>query len=231
MKQIALLGLMLIFSTAYAQKIKTKAPAKTNVYGIDVSKYQGNLVDDIDSLNDLSFIICKATEGATYKDPDFTNNWKMIKEKKLKRGAYHFYHTDDDPLTQAKIFVETIGILSPTDIAPIIDIEQGSISGEVNAAKLHADLIVFLNYVQTATKRKPMIYTGLAFANSYLVNPAFANYHLWIAEYSGRSEPILPVTWKKKGYKIWQKSESYRIDSKTTDFDILNGNANTLSKL
>ena len=49
------------------------------VYGIDISSYQGDEVRFINAHKDsLGFIICKATQGAYYTDPDFTKNSKDI---------------------------------------------------------------------------------------------------------------------------------------------------------
>ena len=58
----------------------------------------------------------------------------------------------------------------------------------------------------------------------------FANYDLWLAEYSGNEKPKVPNTWKEKGYKIWQKSASYKIDSKNVDFDEYTGLLNEIVK-
>jgi lysozyme len=61
------------------------------VCGIDISKFQGNEINQLNKQTDqLTFIICKATEGITYTDPDFKTNWPMIQSKGYVRGAYHF---------------------------------------------------------------------------------------------------------------------------------------------
>jgi len=46
---------------------------------------------------------------------------------------------------------------------------------------------------------------------------------LWLAQYTKKSKPTLPKTWQEKGYKIWQKSDNYFIDSRNTDFDLFYG--------
>jgi lysozyme len=199
-----------------------------NAYGIDVSKYQGNIVSDIINKDGLSFVICKATEGETYTDPDFANNWEAIRKKNLRRGAYHFYHSDDDPVKQAQFFVQTLQGLANTDISPILDIEGGGINGSISVVNLQNDLLQFLTQVEQQSKRRPVIYTGLDFANKYLSNSVFTRYPLWIAEYSGNARPELPQVWKEKGYIIWQRSPAYTIDSDTTDFDVFNGNKGSL---
>ena len=195
------------------------ATQPTHYYGIDISHYQGNLLKEIDANDHLSFIIIKATQGAHYVDPDFYSNWQGIKDKGLIRGAYHFYVTKDDPVGQAEHFYKVVGRIGSDDIAPIVDVERSSLSSAASVEELQRDLKIFLKTAEAKFARKPMIYTNYAFAEQYLKNPEFATYELWLAEYSDRQKPLIPEIWKKIGYKIWQKSESYTIESVKTDFD------------
>lgn len=199
-------------------------------YGIDISKWNGNIAEDIDSMDHISFIICKGTEGIRYVDPDFDFNWKIIKEKGFIRGAYHFYHTDDDPVKQAEYFWNTLQDINTTDIAPIVDIEEGSLPSKtsINKINLQVDLLIFLKQIETKSKRVPIIYTNTAFADKYLSHTAFSKYPLWLADYSKKPSPAIPKVWKQTGYKIWQKNASYRLDSETNDFDVYFGKKSDL---
>ncbi len=193
------------------------------VYGLDISKYQGNLLKDLGQMDTLHFVICKATEGKTIVDPDFKSNWKQLQEKKIIRGAYHFYSDLDDPVQQAQHFLRTVGPLDTMDIPLVLDIEDGSIHHKGNGPQLSQALISFLQYIEQQTGSKPVIYTSLAFADNYLTEEIFAGYPLWLAEYSKRPAPRLPSTWKKKGHTFWQKGDTLTIDSHKTDFDVFNG--------
>lgn len=75
-----------------------------------------------------------------------------------------------------------------------------------------------------------MIYTNTGFADQYLMNNVFSKYPLWLAAYSNTKNPQLPFVWKKKGYKIWQKQDSYFIDSHVYDFDVFYGKKTDLYK-
>ncbi len=196
-------------------------------FGIDVSHYQGDVVDLMNSQDSLHFIICKATEGSVYVDPDFLNNWKTIKSKGFIRGAYHFYRFDDDPTAQADHFVKHIMDIDYSDIAPIVDVEEGSLSKSIDTQKIHDDLQTFLNHVEESLKRKPIIYSNTSFANQYLTKSSFGEYRLWLADYT-KKQPQIPNTWKEKGYLIWQKNADYHEFSVTTDFDVFNGKLNEL---
>ncbi|WP_205511919.1 GH25 family lysozyme [Longitalea arenae] len=200
------------------------------VSGLDISKYQGNLLKDLPQLDNLHFVICKATQGTTLIDAEFKYNWQRLQELKLVRGAYHFFVANDDPVQQAQHFLQTVGALAKNDIPLIIDIEEGSLTGAVNTNKLQNDLLRCLKYLHQHSGREPVIYTDLSFANTYLRQPALADYPLWLAEYSRRPVPVLPETWKAKGIVFWQKNDTLTIDSRKSDFDVFVGNGSEFAK-
>lgn len=200
-------------------------------YGIDISKYQGEEIEFISAKQDtLTFVICKATEGLTMIDPDFTTNWSTIDQKGFIRGAYHFYHCADDPVKQATHFISTVKAFEKEDFPPIIDFEESSIDKTCDVRQIQSNLLVFLKQVESKTGRKPILYTDNNTGAKYLDNQAFLEYPLFIADYQNGNTPRLPGTWKNKGWTIWQKSESYKIHSTTDDFDIFNGGMEELNR-
>jgi len=205
---------------------------ETLFFGIDISKWNGNEASDISSKDSITFIICKATEGTGFIDPELKNNWELIRSGNYILGAYHFYRVNDDPLKQADHFLSTINLFGKTDIAPIVDIEQESLpkNGKVSAADVQKKLFSFLNTLEEKSGRVPIIYTDLVFANEYLLDTLFGKYPLWLAEYTDAPNPRLPKTWETKGYKLWQKSDRYFIDTRTTDYDVFQGPISELTK-
>lgn len=196
-------------------------------YGIDISHYQGDVIELMKSTDSLHFVIAKATEGIHYIDPDFRSNWREIKERGLIRGAYHFYRFGDDPIKQAQHFAEQITDIEYSDIAPVVDVEGGSLSQSVSKQQMNADLMKFLQHLENATKRKPIIYTNTSFSDEYFTDSDLSNYELWLAEYT-KNKPRVPELWKESGYLIWQNSQSYNDYSITTDFDVFYGRLNEL---
>jgi len=200
-------------------------------YGIDVSHYQGDLLKE-GLPESLSFVICKATEGTSFIDSDFQKNWQYLKQKKVKRGAYHFYIADENPIEQANHFLEALRIngYSSNDIAPIVDIEKLSLQADTNIDVniLNKNLLIFLNQVGSEISKKAIIYTNTSFANKSLIDIKISDHPLWIADYTKNSKPKIPNIWKKKGYLIWQKSNSYSFNSINVDFDLFKGNLNNL---
>jgi len=217
---------VLLPSTSAAQTTQSQVH-----YGIDVSKWNGNILTDLNMMDSISFAICKASEGIDYVDPDFASNSKFLKEKGVIWGFYHFFHTGDDPIRQAEFFLDVTG-RELNAITPIVDIEQESLPLGVQPSptKIQVDLLLFLNHLERNVGRVPMIYTDEAFANQYLNNETFAKYPLWLAEYSNEERPAIPIPWKEKSFKVWQKSSSYSVQSKLIDLDVFFGEIEELLK-
>lgn len=202
-------------------------PALTK--GIDISKFQGHEINQISTNNtDLSFVICKATEGITYTDPDFKNNWRAITPQGFIKGAYHFYKGNDAPEPQARNFITALGDLPRDAFSPIVDFEEGSIIGMQPKQQVISELLTFLNILEQQYNRVPMIYTDVNIGNSYLTDPRFAKYPLWIANYTAARTPIIPGAWKGTEWVLWQQSDNYKIGDTANDYDLFNGDLEQL---
>ena len=79
-------------------------PASRQDYlqGIDVSHYQGFVNWKQVKAAGYAFGIAKATGGTRFVDSQFHNNWQGMREAGLVRGAYHFFHADENPIDQAR---------------------------------------------------------------------------------------------------------------------------------
>lgn len=202
----------------------TKQTPKEESFGIDVSHWNGDIVSELPLNDDISFIICKATQGKGVIDPYFQTNWITIKEMNKIRGAYHFYIYSDNPEVQANHFCEVVTDLDENDISLILDIEELSLPKTgVDRVKLKEDIIKFLEFVENKINRIPIIYTDYSFANKYLNDTKFSKYPLWLAEYSNSKTPKIPIAWKERGCLIWQKKSNYNINSTNVDYDIFFG--------
>lgn len=200
------------------------------VKGIDISKYQGDI-----SWNELTskitFIICKATEGRTLIDTEFRDNWASIAKYGRIRGAYHFYISTDDPVTQAEFFWSTIPDYGPRDLPLVLDIESASLRGAVDKETLEKDLLQFLTKLESLSGKTPIVYSNTDFAKNYLNTSAFSKYPLWIAEYTKAAAPRIPKAWAETGWTFWQRSASYDLNAVNgdVDFDVFDGDADKLS--
>jgi lysozyme len=196
------------------------------VAGIDVSDHQGSVDWNAVKQAGKSFAFIKATDGITWTDPDFATNWSGAKAAGLLRGAYHFYETNDDPTAQAENFLNAVQ-LEAGDLPPVVDIEKLHSGGSVS--QVVKDLQTWLDVVEKATGRMPIIYTDRSFWSS-LGTSAFGLYPLWIAEY-GVQSPSLPAGWAN--WTFWQFSESGTVTgvSGSVDLDVFNGSLAELEAL
>lgn len=166
------------------------------VKGIDVSGYNpGTDWSKVKSAGN-SFAFIKATEGLTYHNSFFRNDWANCKSNGLLRGAYHFFHPSMDPVQQAKWFFNAVGPLSPGDLPPVIDME----THELTIQEEVASTLLFLNETEKLFNKKPMIYAGYYYIQDLGNPPAFAQYPLWLAAYT--AIPKIPKPWSN--YTFWQ---------------------------
>ena len=97
-------------------------PPEWQVFGVDVSTYQGEV--DWASLagQGVDFAFIKATEGSGLKDVRFAENWAGAQAAGVRPGAYHFFSYDSPGETQAQNFIETVPV-TPGSLPPVVDIE------------------------------------------------------------------------------------------------------------
>lgn len=150
------------------------------VEGIDVSYWQQGV--DWQSVKDsgIGFGIARVSYGIS-KDTFFDANWTGMKSAGLVRGGYQFYLADQDPIAQAELMVEALGPLGQGDFAPVLDIE--TTEGQ-SAATIIDGITQWLDHVEGATGRKPIIYTGKYFWQDNIASADFSGYPLWIPNYS-----------------------------------------------
>ena len=82
------------------------------VQGIDVSHYQGDIDWEMLENQGIDFAYVKATEGSSFVDERFTENWAGAGATAMKIGAYHFFSFDSEGETQAQNYIDTVGELS-----------------------------------------------------------------------------------------------------------------------
>lgn len=226
---LMMIGCSSVLSTHQQSKAINPQSSVNMLKGIDISHYQGNFVTELAGSNTLDFVICKATQGLTYVDGKFLENWNMLKSEGHIRGAYHFYDAKEDGRQQALHFINTVGDISDADITPVVDIEGASLnnlSDQTTVQKIaliEKGMFDLLNTLHKHYGRKPIVYTNYTFAQKYLVNKRFSEYPLWLAQYTSAHKPKVPNVWLQTGFKIWQKSDSYKLDSTDLDFDVFYG--------
>lgn len=199
--------------------------------GIDVSHYQGEI--DWKKLEEqgLDFAFIKATEGSSYLDECFYDNWKAAEQTGLYIGAYHFFSFDSEGKKQADFYINTVGDLNGK-LAPVIDVEYygNKKSNPPEKSEVTKNLRELLNALEEYYQIKPVIYTTHTVYNDY-IEGEFEDYPLWI-----RSVYCPPVFMFGNQWTFWQYTdtailEGYEGAEKYIDMNVFRGTQEELEKL
>lgn len=198
--------------------------------GIDVSVWQGFIDWAGVAGAGTSFTYVKATEGISVNDSQFARNWSVSKARGIPRGAYHFFHFNQDPIAQANFFLASANPQAG-DLLPAVDVEVTD--GVSDVTQLVQKLAAFISKVEQAISgKRMMIYTGWGFWNSsFNGSDAFSGHPLWIAEYNNQPSPSLPNGWTN--WSIWQYGSNGSVAGINGDVDLdrLNGDAAALNAI
>ena len=214
-----------------AREAMTVCPAGTTLEGVDISHYDGDIDWPSVVASGRAFAFAKATEGLTFTDPKFADNWAQMKQAGIARSAYHFFHSNDDPDMQAEFLLQTMGPLEPGDLPPSLDLEVAD--GE-SAAVVTSTAITWLDHVAGVIGQKPILYTSKRVVEEDLGNAMGLQDHavLWDAEWQV-SCPDLPDTFTD--FAFWQYADDGTVpgigDASAVDLDVFNGDANVLAAL
>jgi GH25 family lysozyme M1 (1,4-beta-N-acetylmuramidase) len=182
--------------------------ADDDAMGLDVASYQGNVDWDSVARGGGSFAYVKASEGVTYTNPFFTQQYTGSYDAKLAHGAYHFGLPDvSDGRTQADYFFAHGGGWSKDGrtLPPALDIEYNPYGD--TCYKLSPEQMVnwikdFVAELGKRAGRPPAIYTSYTWWTKCTGNSAdFGANPLWIPRY-GTDVGVLPAGWKSQA--IWQ---------------------------
>ena len=208
------------------------------VPGIDVSYWDAGIDWPKVRATGQRFVFAKATEGDFYSDPTFDDNWFGAKSAGLLRGAYHFFRCNVDAKKQADYFINYVKSVNDNgELPPVLDLESND--GQ-KKEKIIPAVKVWLDRVEGAFGRKPIIYSGQYFLQDYLSEagggpPAWAkDYPLWLAQYPNQyvegSKPYLPRGWYN--WTIWQYSEKGQVNgiNASVDMNLFNGSLDDLYK-
>lgn len=188
-------------------------------HGIDVSHYQPKIAWPAVHKSDIHFAYAKATGGTRFVDPEFEVHWEGMRQARMLRGAYHFFHADEDPVKQAKHYLKTVQKLADSDMPPMLDVE---VRENVKWQKLAIGVRQWIAHVEQQFKRRPIIYAPKAFHESHL-DLELKKYPVWIAEYRVDKPSI-------RHWDFWQYSDTGSIAGYNGNVDrsVFNG---TIDKL
>ncbi|MBL8046389.1 MAG: hypothetical protein JNL09_07610, partial [Anaerolineales bacterium] len=192
--------------------------------GIDISRYQPNVDWVKVRAAGIEYAVPKASQS-NFMDPKFKEHYAGARSVGILRSAYHFLVPEMDGPKQAAAYLKALGDDLP-ELPCVLDIEAKT----DNLFKLANIAQQWLDIVEQATGKRPIIYTAAWYWNAGIQNVAkwAGNYPLWVAAYpvkdgfpsvpdlmAGKYKPLLPKSWAN--WTLWQYSERGRVDGITVD--------------
>lgn len=152
MKTSKLLRTISAIAAAITVTFAASSVHAANLFGIDVSSYQGTVNWTSVHGNGAQFAFAKSTEGTSITDSQFTANITHGKNAGMQMGAYHFAHPDVDcPSAEANHFWNVAGPYMLADgktICPAVDL------GSSTTTVCQPNLVAWFNTFQTDVKAK-----------------------------------------------------------------------------
>lgn len=176
------------------------------VLGIDTSHYEPEINWVAAKNSGVQWMYTKATEGLTHVDAYLTKHAPQAKAAGVYTGAYHFFHASMSGKDQAAFFLSTVKGMS-FDLPHCLDWETSSADG-LSAAIQAREARAFLDAVQSATGRVPMIYGGLSHLADMKLSVDWKMYPLWLAHYGVKST-LSPSPWAR--YTAWQYTDAETV--------------------
>lgn len=184
----------LILAATLATALVCQRAQANNLFGIDVSSYQGSVNWSDVHANGADWAFAKATEGNYYEDADFKANMVNGKAAGMQMGAYHFARPDIDCVsTDANYFWNFAGgyiLKDGKSLDPMVDFEV------FNGSDCQPDYTAWFNTwasdvkAKTSNFMRPVIYcsacSGACDLIEYDESGGIA-LSGWIADYDGEN--------------------------------------------
>lgn len=203
-------------------------PDQWEIFGVDVSSYQGEVDWSALAEQGVDFAFVKATEGSMLQDRQFADNWAGAWAAGVTVGAYHFLSYDSPGETQADNFISAVPVSEGT-LPPVIDIEfYGEyLEHPPEKEQVRAILDPLLERLEQHYGVKPILYVTYRSYYRYLAG-GYGVYPIWCS-----SPTIFPLV---PGWQFWQYShtgelEGYFGDQEHIDLNIFRGSREQLLAL
>jgi len=196
---------------------------KYPIRGVDVSNYQGKIDWTVLSNQDIDFAFIKATEGSSFVDASFSQNWEAAQQTDLHVGAYHFFSYDSPGITQAKNFIQTVPVFEGM-LPPVVDVEFYGDKGSNHPDKeaVVEELRIMLQELEAHYGLRPILYTTKETYNLYIVGE-FSDYPLWIREVWFSPNECRDYAWTFWQYTNREKLEGYSGEEQFIDMNVFYG--------
>jgi len=216
---VALVVIAALVATGTLWPTRTAA-LRYPVQGVDVSAYQGTVDWGVLAEQGIDFAWIKATEGSTYQDPRFADNWAGAHDTDLLVGAYHFLSIDSPGADQAANVVATVS-RQRGDLPVVVDVEcyAGYCDAPPSAEAVRTVLDPLLAAVEQHYGRPAVLYATRDWYERYLAG-GYPDNPIWF-----RSVATSPRLVDDRDWTFWQWSARERLDGYEGDEEFIDMNA------
>jgi len=204
------------------------APEPWEVFGVDVSSYQGEVDWPVLARQGVDFAFIKATEGSGSTDRFFARNWTNAQAAGVMVGAYHFFSYDSPGETQADNFIAQVPVTAGA-LPPVVDIEfyGDKLQNLPERSDVKAILDPLLARLEAYYGQKPILYVTYRSYDLY-IKGEYKDYPLWV------TRPLVAPL--DKNWTFWQyshsaKLEGYRGSEERIDLNVFRGTWEELAAL
>ncbi|MDE6160318.1 MAG: hypothetical protein K2F77_01525 [Muribaculaceae bacterium] len=182
----------------HADPDRTRYPMR----GIDISGHNGFVDFRRVAADSVSFVYLKSSEGDTYRDATFDDNYFRARQAGLAVGAYHYFRFDCEGWRQGANMLRSIAG-KPLNMPLAIDVEEWGNTSDVPTGLIVMQLHGMIDYLR-ANGHRVMLYTNKG-GHRRFVRGHFDNVPLWVCSFT--DPPISRADWT-----IWQHSHTGRVD-------------------
>jgi GH25 family lysozyme M1 (1,4-beta-N-acetylmuramidase) len=223
--------------------------------GTDVSHYQLTINWTNVKNSGITFAWAKATDGASYVDPYYTNNVTHAKGVGIPIGAYHFARPSDHPNitgansadTEAAHYWSVVSNFVKVDslsMIPMLDWEDPDATNGTGltitqmSAWVNEWCMTISNYARAKgiVGLKPIVYTGVWYSSpsggvsGYPgLNTTVTNWPSWIAAYPSIPDPQNGGPSSSYPWPTWNFWQYADTNASGGDSDVFKGTASTLT--
>lgn len=151
-----------------------------DIYGIDVSSYQGKIDWKKVKNSGVKFAILKVIRQNLNPDTQFENNWKGCTDNNVEIQGVYNYSYATTPKKAKSDAEKVLKILNGKKTMVWLDVEDKCQKG---LGKGLIDIIMTYGNVITSAGLLFGVYTGQSFYNTYIKPYGVLPYSLWIASY------------------------------------------------
>lgn len=212
-------------TVAATEQADTACADGATVRGIDVSYYEDSIDWPTVHAAGIDWAIVRVSDGLQFIDPKFPAYWAGARAAGVLRGAYQFFRPAQDPIAQADLLLDKMGPLQAGDLPPVIDVET---SGGLTTDQVAAAVRAWVDHVEAAIGRPPIIYAGLYSWHDLTGSADMATYPLWVAQYTSAPCPNIPLPWTR--WLMWQTGAGHvdGVPGDQLDLDVFNGTIDDL---